>query len=341
MHRPPCAEYEYVTMKVSYNEQDNVTCTGCGWHVGGKWDYLWQKLHFPGPPSPPPSCKTKVVGHNLDVRGNDLGSHIIATGELCAAACCANPDCAGALFEPNSTLDFGSCKAGKPCCFMKTSVLGTIPWPVKPPSTLYETVGHTSGPPVDDVVPPPMGLRSSPALGGVGAGSTELRSDGSFRDWTILNQGPAGSGKYGIVDDVWMAARIGGKAKVLRTHPPAYAAGHGVSALTFSGSYPLTRLLVEDEALTSGGGGGGEDPTATAASDDDSTSGVEARVFGYSTLKPASLAESAYPALVLTLEVKNSGTEDTTADFMFTLPFGGWTVCERKGNTVGSFLCSL
>jgi uncharacterized protein (DUF608 family) len=189
-------------------------------------------------------------------------------------------------------------------------------------------VGHASAPPVDDVVPPPMGLRSSPALGGVGAGSTELRSDGSFRDWTILNQGPAGSGKYGIVDDVWMAARIGGKAKVLRTHPPAYAAGHGVSALTFSGSYPLTRLLVEDEALTSGSG---EDPTATTASED-SAGGVEARVFGYSTLKPGSLAESAYPALVLTLEVKNSGTEDTIADFMFTVPFGGWTVRER--NTV-------
>ena len=44
-------------------------------------------------------------------------------------------------------------------------------------------------------MPPPMGIRSSPALGGVTAGSTELRADGSFREWTILNQGPAGSGK--------------------------------------------------------------------------------------------------------------------------------------------------
>ena len=44
-------------MKVSYNEQDNVTCTGCGWHVGGSWNYLWQKnasAALPGPPAPPP-----------------------------------------------------------------------------------------------------------------------------------------------------------------------------------------------------------------------------------------------------------------------------------------------
>lgn len=188
---------------------------------------------------------------------------------------------------------------------MKTSVLATEPHPVKGGSTLYKAEGHSPAAPVDNVVPPPMGLRSSPALGGIGAGSTELRSDGSFRDWTILNQRPAGSGKYGIVDDVWMAARVGGKAKVLRTHPPGYAAGHGVDALTFSGSYPLTRLLVEDRALTT--------PAETASA---AGGGVETRVFGYSTLKPTNLAESAYPALALTLEVKNAGTTATKADFM-------------------------
>lgn len=236
-------------MKVSYNEQDNVTCTGCGWHVGGSWNYLWQKnasAALPGPPAPPPSCKTKIIGHNLDVPGNELATRIIATGELCAAACCANPHCAGALFEATSDVTFDGCKAGQPCCFMKTSVRSTRPKTVKGGSTLYEAVGHSSATPVDNVVPPPMGLRSSPALGGIGAGSTELRSDGSFRDWTILNQGPAGSGKYGIVDDVWMAARVGGKAKVLRTHPPGYAAANGVDALTFSGTpVPQQNRLIE------------------------------------------------------------------------------------------------
>jgi hypothetical protein len=107
--------------------------------------------------------------------------------------------------------------------------------------------------------------------------------------------------RYGVVDDVWMAARVGGKAKILRTHPPGYAAGHGVDALTFSGSYPLTRLLVEDDTLTN--------PVEYMSTADNIVGGgVETRVYGYSTLKPTDMKESAYPALALTLEVKNTGT---------------------------------
>jgi len=114
------------------------------------------------------------------------------------------------------------------------------------------------------------------ALGGVSTGSTELRADGSFREWTILNQGPAGAGKYGIVDDVWMAAHVGGTAKVLRTHPPGYAASAAVDALTFSGTYPVTRLSVTDASLP-----------------------ANLDVYGYSTIKPTDLKASAYPAVVL------------------------------------------
>ena len=308
-------------MKVSYNEQDNVTCTGCRWAVGERWPYLWQKNASAPPPGPapaPPACKEQVLGHDLDEPGNDHSSVTTPTLEACVKACCADQGCAGALFEPESTVTFGDCKKGQPCCFMKSRMLSPRKKTVPGSSTLFALPGRSSGPqPSDNVVPPPMGLRSSPALGGIGAGSTELRSDGSFRDWTILNQGPAGSGKFGIVDDVWMAARVGKSAKVLRTHPPGYASGHGVSALTFSGSYPLTRLLVEDEALT------------TAAPEADA-GGIETTVFGYSTLKPTDMKASAFPALALTLVVKNSGSEATTADFMYTLPFGGWTDCSRK-----------
>ena len=39
-----------------------------------------------------------------------------------------------------------------------------------------------------------------------------------------LNNVIAGSGKYGIVDDVWMAARVGGNSRILRTHPPGMCA---------------------------------------------------------------------------------------------------------------------
>ena len=68
------------------------------------------------------ACKATVVGPNLDVPGHDL-SHSAepATADACGAACCADPKCAGALFEAKS------CTAGKPCCFLKTSVAGQRP----------------------------------------------------------------------------------------------------------------------------------------------------------------------------------------------------------------------
>eukprot|EP01043_Picozoa_sp_COSAG02_P029296 COSAG02_NODE_1816_length_10778_cov_4.675812_8_plen_110_part_00 len=89
-------------------------------------------------------------------------------------------------------------------------------------------------------------------------------------------QGPAGSGKYGLVDDVWMAARVGTSAKMLRTHPPSYASAAAVDALTFSGTYPVTRLNVGDASL-----------------------GAKMSVYGYSTLKPTDLKVQCSPALVL------------------------------------------
>ena len=63
-----------------------------------------------------------------------------------------------------------------------------------------------------------------------------------------------------------MAARVGTSAKMLRTHPPSYASAAAVDALTFSGTYPVTRLNVGDASL-----------------------GAKMSVYGYSTLKPTDL----------------------------------------------------
>ena len=40
---------------------------------------------------------------------------------------------------------------------------------------------------------PPLGVRSAPPLGGLAAGTVELRADGTLRGWTIENASPAGS----------------------------------------------------------------------------------------------------------------------------------------------------
>jgi hypothetical protein len=68
--------------------------------------------------------------------------------------------------------------------------------------------------------------------------------------------GPAGGGKFGLVDEVWMAAKVGRAAKMLRTHPPSWArAGPdgydaAVAALNFSGTVALTLSLTHTLTLT-------------------------------------------------------------------------------------------
>ena len=156
------------------------------------------------------------------------------------------------------------------------------------------------------------------------AGSTELRADGSFREWTIFNQGPAGQGKYGLVDDVYMGFKVDGKAEMLRTTPPRWAdqATDGAASLTFSGTYPVTRLVVgadtptRQQAPAAGGGGGA----------------VTVAAMAYSTLKPTSLKDSAYPAIALSLTVNNPTAEAKNVSFMFTVPMGAWTDCARSGH---------
>ena len=51
--------------------------------------------------------------------------------------------CGGALFEPESTVKFGGCVVGQPCCFMKTSVAGATPRTVQGGSTLIEIPGRS------------------------------------------------------------------------------------------------------------------------------------------------------------------------------------------------------
>lgn len=209
----------------------------------------------------------------------------------------------------------GDCSPGGTCCFLKTA-LGPLTPKTLPGGLVAGTASGGASP--DEYLAPPLGIRSAPQLGGVSTGSVELRADGSFREWTMLNQGPGGSGKYGLVDDVWMALRVSrpseGKAKVLRTHPPAYLAGNGVSEITFSGTYPVTKLALSEEEFVA------DAPVS---------------LFAYSTLRPTDLEGSAYPAVVLTVAAENRGTEPMNVSFMLQLPFAAMTDCSRHGDGKG------
>ena len=291
-------------------EPDNVTCVDCRWAHGAPWYYLWkQQDEGPAAATLPTTCSTSIVGQNLDVEGNDVGAVPTASLADCGAKCCASASCAGALFEPKSKVKFGGCEIGDACCFQKSDVSST-----KPLNGATGTLVKVTKPPTPPPPPlehPPIGIRSAPALGGFGAGSFEIRGDGSFREWTIFNQGPAGSGKYGLVDDVIMAARIGDTARVLRTHPPASMADDAVAALNFSGTYPVTRLSVLDLALTQG---------------------ATVDVYAYSSLKPTDYNASAVPAAVMTMRVENPTDKPVAASFLFSLPAGAWTDCSRVGD---------
>eukprot|EP01047_Picozoa_sp_COSAG01_P110579 COSAG01_NODE_39399_length_477_cov_0.658730_1_plen_77_part_10 len=77
-------------------------------------------------------------------------------------------------------------------------------------------------------------------MGGLAAGSVELRADGSLREWTITNQSPAGGTKVQLMDHTILALDIhrpgAGRnvTKAIRTHPPpGLGPGAAVDALTF------------------------------------------------------------------------------------------------------------
>lgn len=323
------AEHQYVDvpLAVSYNEPDNVTCSMCQWSTGS-WTYPFINTSNPAPAPMP--CKVSVVSHDTDMIGNDLSQHKApATSDACAGLCCDTRGCEAWLFEPKSDIQMGDCEVGGACCFLK-SKMGVLA-NSKPGAVAGRTNGGVVPPSPEQFKNPPLGIRSAPQLGGVSTGSVELRADGSLRDWTLLNQGPAGSGKYGIVDDAWMAVRVARtlqtKTKVLRTHPPAYLRGQGVSQLTFSGTYPVTKLALADAEL--------------ALADDDHLQDTPLSLFAYSTLRPTDLEGSAYPAIVFTLAAENTGHDPMNVSFMLHLPFAAMTDCARRGDGKGGDASSV
>ena len=139
----------------------------------------------------------------------------------------------------------------------------------------------------DTVVAPPAGLRSAPPLGGLAAGTFELRADGGFHAWTVENASPAGSTKIGALSEALVAVRASGggvptAARALRTAPPPGVAG--VERLSFSGSQPFVRLVPHDAALPEG---------------------LNLTLYGRSPWRVGDLDGSTTPAAALTLSATN------------------------------------
>lgn len=135
-------------------------------------------------------------------------------------------------------------------------------------------------------------------------GSLELRADGSIHEWTLENQSPGGSVKLGpgALDKAVLGVRVsspmGSKAALLRTHPPP---GYpGVEALSYSGSFPVTKLSMKN----------------------DSFFGLEIDLFAYGTLRPRQTDLSFVPGVAFTLSVANPTKKDMKLSFLLNMPLG-------------------
>jgi len=294
--------YVNVPVACEYLEAENVTAAQSSWGVGGACPYPYLLV---GPPPAPSSCNATAPMPGFDRGGGDYATVMQATDDatLCESTCCNATECDSWVYAPQAPAVFMSCTAGSHCCFLKNGQ----PTPTK--SSLPGITSGTMNRATPDVAQPPIGVRSSVPLGGLGAGAMELRADGTFHEVTIMNQSPAGSAKFGVWADAMLGISASGTARAVRTHPPAYAAANGVDSITYSGSYPVSRLAIADAGLAA--------------------VGVSATVFAFSTLRPGDIPGSAFPAVVFSAVLSNTGTAASNASLLVQMPFGGVADCAR------------
>ena len=308
--------FRYKGIPCGYLEGENITCSDCSWGVGGSCPYMWG---FNGS-APPPTCTPGAVTKGMDRPGGDYRTQALQTDDvsLCQSLCCAEEQCESWVYVPSAPSAFLQCTPGQHCCYLK----GTTPSPSS--SSLPGIQTGTAMWPAQNLTHPPLGMRSSVPLGGLGTGAFELRADGTFHEWTLINQHPAGAAKFGVVSDALIGLRVQSGAgssasRLLRTAPPpgAVAAGvTGVDSIRYSGSYPVSRLDPSDAAFDS--------------------LGLEASLFAYSALTPGDAVRSGIPAVAFSLTLRNSGSAPLNVSLLLALPLAGFNDCSRAGAGAGS-----
>eukprot|EP00927_Polykrikos_kofoidii_P071217 TRINITY_DN67517_c0_g1_i1.p1 TRINITY_DN67517_c0_g1~~TRINITY_DN67517_c0_g1_i1.p1 ORF type:complete len:1064 (+),score=165.60 TRINITY_DN67517_c0_g1_i1:141-3332(+) len=253
------------------------------------------------------NCDADAPQDGYDRSGGDLSAAPVDGGSnACATRCCGTAGCAGYVFA-TAPENFGTCKPGSACCYLKN----VLSKPHKSGVANITTASVRSGTPVGNG--PPIGMRSAVPLGGIGAGSFEIRADGSVKEVTIINQSPGGGAKMGMMDGLLFAVREGssGVAKLLRTQPPSeFPATAAAAALRYQGAYPVSRLELLDPTIKQ----------------------LNATMFALSRYKVDDLARSTTPAVALSLEAKNTGTVSETASFFVTFPLSVEEHYARRGS---------
>ena len=147
---------------------------------------------------------------------------------------------------------------------------------------------------------PASGMRSSVPLGGFGSGGIELRADGRIGDWgTTFNNGPQAKTGAGKVENnnFAMGVAVGDAYTMLRTQPPAgVPAADAVASMTYSGAFPVSRIVAEDARL-----------------------GAQVVLNAFSHFEMHNPEESSLPAIHFTFTVAG-GASDADAAVLFNLP---------------------
>ncbi|MCS7192392.1 MAG: GH116 family glycosyl-hydrolase [Armatimonadetes bacterium] len=181
----------------------------------------------------------------------------------------------------------------RPCYYMEDVDVWSTPWSNANYRYLYEV---RDGKPIT----PPNGMRSAVPLGGLGAGTIELRADGSLKEWNIFNNSPAGGGQKVHLDDALFGLRTSIKgsktnAWTLRTHPPKGLPS--IAQIEYSGAFPVSRLRFADPNLP-----------------------IALDLYAYCGFKIYDPESSATPAILFTFNLHNPSDQIVETSLMFNLP---------------------
>ena len=168
--------------------------------------------------------------------------------------------------------------------------------PVSPDSPEFDPSVLTP----ETLAPPPIGIRSAPALGGLGTGTIQLRSDGSLVDWQIFNNSPGDGASKIHVPDAFLGIRTvtsGSlpKALTIRTQPPEDLPA--MQSIAAAGGFPVTALSLSDPSLL-----------------------LATQVYAYGALDLHNPVSSALPAVIFSVVMSNPTPYAVTTSLMFAMP---------------------
>lgn len=149
-------------------------------------------------------------------------------------------------------------------------------------------------------IDPPSGVRSAIPLGGLGAGTVELRADGRFMDWNIFNNSPATGNQKVQLDNAFLGLWVKGQsskseARVLRTHPEEGLPA--IQKMEYSGSFPVSKLVISDQEIN-----------------------LQSTLYAYSEFHMRQQDRSGTPCALFSLVLKNPTNQPQEASFLFNLP---------------------